>query len=124
VNTFASTLSLQDVLGTRRRERTFDLALPAQVKGLDAVEREFLENTEISALSAQEAVLWLRAKVMIGAKLVLRLRVPKTSMLEQPLELSLTGTVEFVRSDGTLRNKSQVFTLRLDRNFLIRSVGA
>jgi hypothetical protein len=116
-------ISLQGILGAQKRERTFEISLPAQVRGRDAAEREFQENTEISALSAQEAVLWLRSKVIIGAKIVLRLQVPKTSMLEKPLELDLSGTVHFVRSDSSLRNKSQVVTVRLDPNFLIRSNG-
>ena len=115
-------IPIQSILGARRRERTFEISLPAQVRGKDAAEREFLENTEISALSAQEAVLWLRAKVLIGAKLVICLRVPKTSMLEKPLELFLSGTVHFVRSESALRNKSQIITMRLDQNFLIRPV--
>jgi hypothetical protein len=103
----------------RKKERAFELSLPAVVKGVDATEAEFAERTEISSLSAQEAVLWLSAKVTIGTKLALHLQIPRTFLLEKPLELRLAGTVQYVRSELSRNKKSQLVSVRLDRSFRI-----
>jgi hypothetical protein len=105
----------------RKKERAFDLSLPAVVKGISAVEAEFAERTEVSSLSAQEAVFWLSAKVMIGTKIVLHLQVPRTFLLEKPLELRLAGTVQYVRSELSRNKKSQLVSVRLDRAFRIEA---
>jgi hypothetical protein len=113
--------SFPAVSGARKRERSFELSLPALVKGRDAADREFAEQTEISSLSSQEAVFRLDTRVMTGAKLVLHLQVPRTFLLEKPLELGLSGTVAVVRADIALDSKSQVVSIRLDRDFQIQS---
>lgn len=104
---------------TRRRERTFEMAIPALVQGRDALESDFTEKIEVSSLSAQEAVFWLSAKVLIGSKLVLLLQIPRTFLLERPLEVKLAGTVQYVRSDLSVAEKDQLVSIRLDRTFRI-----
>jgi len=113
--------SIQSEFEARKRERTFELSLPALVKGYDAADREFAENTEVSSLSAQEVVLWLRAKVMNGTKLLLNLQVPQTFMLEKRLELCLSGTVTFVKQEASVKTRNQLVSVKLDRNFRIQS---
>lgn len=112
--------SIQDVSEARKRERSFELSLPALVKGFDAAEREFSEHTEVSSLSAEEAVLCLRAKVMIGTKLLLCLRIPQTFYLEKRFDLCLSGTVVFVKADVLIKTKNQLVSVKLDRNFQVR----
>ncbi|MDP2915260.1 MAG: hypothetical protein Q8O91_07385 [Candidatus Aminicenantes bacterium] len=114
------TSSIQGFSETRKRERSFELSLPALVKGFDAAEREFSEQTEVSSLSAQEAVLCLQSKVMIGTKLLLCLRVPQTFFLEKRFDLCLSGTVAFVKSDVSIKSRSQLVSVKLDRNFQVQ----
>lgn len=111
----------QDLPGTQKKERTFELSLPALVRGFDAADREFSEKTAVSSLSAQEAVFWLRAKVTRGTKLALNLLVPQTSMLEKKLEVRLTGTVDIVRSDAPDKTRHRLIAVKLDRNFQIQA---
>ncbi len=108
-----------DARGARKKERSFEMAIPALVQGRDALESEFTERIEVSSLSAQEAVFWLAAKVMIGSKLALHLEVPRTFLLERPLEVSLAGTVQYVRSDLSVSEKDQLVSVKLDRTFRI-----
>jgi len=106
---------------TRKKERSFELALPALIKGFDVAEREFEEQTEVTSLSSQEAVLSLRSKVMIGTKLLLSLRVPQTFFLEKRFDLCLSGTVAFVKADLSPTAKAQLVSVRLDRNFRVHA---
>lgn len=115
----ADLLLSADARAARKKERAFEMALPALVQGRDALESEFAERIEITSLSAQEAVFWLAAKVMIGSKLALHLEVPRTFLLERPLEVKLAGTVQYVRSDLSTSNKDQLISMRLDRTFRI-----
>jgi hypothetical protein len=105
-----------------KKERLFELALPAKVNGTDAQEREFSEETQISHLSADEVTFWLHSKVMIGTKLLLSLTIPRTFLLEKPLQLSLSGTVCFVKSDMSVSKKNQLISIRLDKNYQILSL--
>jgi hypothetical protein len=116
----SDTSSLLSASEPRKRERSFEISLPALIKGYDAAEREFSEQTEISSLSAQEAVLCLRAKVMIGTKLLLSLKVPQTFLLEKRFDLCLSGTVAFVKSDVSVKSKNQLVSVKLDRNFQVQ----
>jgi hypothetical protein len=104
-----------------KKERAFDIALPALIQGHDALESAFSERTEITSLSAQEAVFWLSAKVLIGSKLALYLQVPRTFLLERPLEVKLAGTVRYVRSDLSVSEKDHLVSVRLDRMFQIEA---
>ena len=99
--------------------RTFHVGLPALVQGVDLGRREFTEQTVVSAINSEEAVLHLRSKVGPGAKVRLSLHVPRTFMLEKPLDLNLTGTVCGIPSRiRGARAKSSV-RVRLDRTFRI-----
>jgi hypothetical protein len=119
MDTFADLLLSQDARAANKKERAFEMALPALVLGRDALESEFAERIEITSLSSQEAVFWLSAKVMIGSKLALHLEVPRTFLLERPLEVKLAGTVQYVRSDLSMSDKDQLVSMRLDRTFRI-----
>ena len=124
MDVFQSCFLAPDSRGIKRRERSFEMALPAVVRGRDALESEFAEKIEVSSLSAQEAVFWLSAKVLIGSKLVLHLQVPRTFLLERPLEVQLAGTVQYVRSDLSVSDKDQLVSVRLDRTFRIEAPAA
>ena len=112
--------SIQAFSEAQKKERSFEICLPALVKGFDDAEREFVEHTEVSSLSAQEAVLYLGAKVMIGTKLLLCLRVPQTFYLEKRFDLCLSGTVAFVKADVSIKTKNQLVSVKLDRNFQVQ----
>jgi len=112
--------SIQGVSGTGKRERAFDLFLPARVTGLDAAGREFEERTEICSISAQEASFRLQTRLPIGSKVLLNLDIPRTIILEKPLRLVLSGTVVFVKPEDTL-GKKQYLAARLDRGYKLQS---
>ena len=124
MDVFQSCFLAPDSRAVKKRERSFEMALPALVEGRDALESEFEEKIEVSSLSAQEAVFWLSAKVLIGSKLVLHLQVPRTFLLEKPLEVQLAGTVQYVRSDLSVADKDQLVSIRLDRTFRIDAPSA
>lgn len=83
-----------------KRERAFELSLPALVTGVDALENKFREKTVITSISSEEAIVWLRSQVPIGAKLDISLDIPKTLILESSLKLELTGTVLLCQTDS------------------------
>jgi len=112
--------SIQGVSRAGKRERAFDLSLPAKVTGLDAVGKKFEEQTEICSISAQEASFRLQTRLLIGSKVLLNLDVPRTIILEKPLRLLLSGTVVFVKSEDT-RGKKQYLAARLDRGYKLQS---
>jgi len=115
-----NTESLQGGLRTGKRERAFDLSLPARVTGLDAVGRKFEERTEICSISAQEASFRLQTRLLLGSKIALNLDVPMTIILEKPLRLLLSGTVVFVKSEDA-QGKKQYLAARLDRSYKLQS---
>jgi hypothetical protein len=104
-----------------RKERAFDLALPALVRGRDIRERDFAEETRLVSLSAQEATLRLRPQVRIGSKLVVSFSVPKTTLLERPVHLALSGTVSCIAGESAPTRNDRLIILRLDRNYRISS---
>lgn len=105
-----------------KRERTFELSLPALVTGLDILENRFREKTMLTSISSEEATVWLRSQVPIGAKLEISLDIPKTLILESSLKLQLTGTVLLVQTDSARNGKKQLILLRLDRKFKLLPV--
>lgn len=121
MNTTIGGAALKPAGPPRNRERSFEIVLPALVKGYDAAEREFSERTEVSSLSAQEAVLNLNAKVTIGTKLLLTLTVPQTFYLEKRFDLCLSGTVAFVKPDVSIKTKHQLVAIKLDRQFQVQA---
>jgi hypothetical protein len=100
-----------------KRERAFELSLPALVTGVDALENRFRERTLISSISCEEATVWLRSQVPAGAKLDISLDIPKTLILENSLKLQLSGTVLLSRGDSPRNGKKQLVSLRLDKKF-------
>lgn len=58
--------SIQGAAKTGKRERSFDLSLPALVTGVDVSRNKFQEMTLLSSVSAQEATLWLDSRVLTG----------------------------------------------------------
>ncbi len=113
--------SFQNALNEVKRERSFDLTLPALIMGIDAVGDEFQEYTDIISLSSQEAVFKLDSKVIIGSKLTLSLDIPKTLFLENKLKLEISGSVRFVRAEQD-DTKKQMIILRLAKTYKIRSI--
>jgi hypothetical protein len=111
--------STQGAARAGKRERTFELSLPALVKGLDARGKRFEEQTMASAISAQELSFRLNARLLIGAKMTVSLDVPRTLILESPLRLQVTGQVVYVRSE-TENGKSQYVSIHLDRRFRLQ----
>lgn len=108
--------SVQGAARAGKRERSFELTLPALVKGLDAAGRKFEERTSVCAISAQEASLRVKAKLGIDCRVTLFLDIPRTLILESPLRMVLSGAVVYVRmEDGT--DKTQFVVVRLDRSF-------
>ena len=108
--------STQGAARAGKRERSFELSLPALVKGLDAAGRKFEERTLVCGISAQEASLRLKAKLGIDCRVTLFLDIPRTLILESPLRMVLSGAVVYVRmEDGN--DKTQLVVVRLDRGF-------
>jgi len=99
-----------------RRERAFDLVLPALVSGEDASGKRFEERTDISSISAQEVLFRLRTRLIIGSRLAIHLDVPRTLILEKPLRLFLSGSVVSARADDG-RGHRQNVAARLDRTY-------
>jgi hypothetical protein len=106
-----------------KRERAFDLSLPALVTGVDALENRFREKTMINTISSEEATVWLRSAVPVGTKLDISLDIPKTLILENSLKLQLTGTVLLTQSDSARNGKKQLVSLRLDKKFKLLPIA-
>jgi hypothetical protein len=105
-----------------KRERSFELSLPALVKGLDATGRKFEEQTSVCGISSQEVSLRLKARMMIDSRLTLFLDIPRTLILESPLRLVLSGAVVYVRLED-MSDKTQFLVVRLDRGFRLHPNG-
>jgi hypothetical protein len=105
-----------------KRERSFELSLPALVKGLDATGRKFEEQTSVCGISSQEVSLRLKARMMIDSRLTLFLDIPRTLILESPLRLVLSGAVVYVRLED-MSDKTQFLVVRLDRGFRLHPHG-
>ncbi len=104
---------------TAKKERSFELTLPALVKGLDAAGRKFEERTSVCAISAQEASFRLKTRLGIDSRVTLFLDIPRTLILESPLRLVLSGAVVYVRLEEG--EKTQFIVARLDRAFRLHS---
>lgn len=109
--------SIQGAARVVKRERAFELSLPALVTGVDALENKFKEKTFLLSISSEEATIWLRSRVAIGSRLDLSLEIPKTLILENHLKLQLSGTVIFFQPDSSRNGKKQVVSIRLDKKF-------
>jgi hypothetical protein len=100
-----------------KRERAFELSLPALVTGVDALDNKFREKTQVISISSEEATVWLRSRVTPGSKLDLALDIPKTLILENHFKLRLSGTVILMQNDSARPGKKQLVSVRLDRKF-------
>ena len=108
--------STQGAAKAGKRERTFELSLPALVKGLDAAGRKFEERSAVCAISAQEVSFRLKARLIIGSRVTLFLDIPRTLILESPLRMILSGAAVYVRFEEG-NGKQQLVVARLDRSF-------
>jgi hypothetical protein len=115
--------SSQGVPKAAKRERSFELSLPALVKGLDATGRKFEERTSVCGISAQEVSVRLKARLMIDSRVTLFLDIPRTLILESPLRMVLSGAVVYVRLEEKA-DKTQFLVVRLDRGFRLHPNGA
>jgi hypothetical protein len=111
--------SIQGAAKVSKRERAFELSLPALVSGSDVKGKEFEENTKVLSISAQNALFWLKSKVLIGTPLSVNLQIPKTIILENRLNLVVSGTVKLVQANTNKKN-NQLISVQLDRTFKIR----
>jgi hypothetical protein len=115
--------SIQGVTRDGKRERAFELSLPAVVTGIDKSDNRIREKAVIISISSEEATVRLRSRVEPGLKLKLALEIPKTLILQNQLRLHLTGTVASDPADGLLRpGRKQDVLLRLDRKFRLLPV--
>ena len=112
--------SIQGATKVSKRERSFELSLPALVSGNDVKGKKFEENTKVLSISAQNALFWLRSKVLIGTPLNVNLQIPKTIILENRLNLLVSGTVKLVQANSNKKN-NQLISIQLDRTFKIRA---
>lgn len=106
-----------------KRERAFELSLPAVVTGLDRSENRIREKTMLVSISAEEATVRLRSKVEPGLRLKISLEIPKTLILQNQLRLSLTGTVASEPADEPGAGRKPAVLLRLDRKFRLQPVA-
>ena len=102
-------------------ERRFDLSLPVIVTGTDAIGNDFEESTELSSISAAEAFFWLKKPVLIGSRISLTLNVPKTLILENCLNLIVSGEVSFASMDKKKKGK-QLVSIQLNRIYKINPI--
>lgn len=109
--------SFQGAAKAGKRERVFELSLPALVKGLEAAGRRFEEQTSVCAISAQEASFRLKSRLLIGSKVVIALDIPRTLILEKPLRMVLTGAVFYVRLEAGSNGQNQFVSVNLERGF-------
>lgn len=119
-NVFIET-SVQGAIKASERERSFKLSLPALVTGIDAYGREFRESTRIISVSSEKATFLLKSKIVIGTPISLAVEIPKTLILQDPLNLLLTGKATLVQEKKD--NKYQVVTLDLKRSYKIFSTN-
>lgn len=99
-----------------KKERTFEMPLPAVVTGIDPSGNRFEERTDLHSISSEQASFWLRTPLPIGSKVLLSLDVPRTIILEKPLRLCLSGAVVFVRSEDG-QGRKQLLSACLDRTY-------
>jgi len=113
--------SYPNAINDVKRERTFELSLPALVTGSNAAGGEFKEFTELISLSSQEAIFRLDSRVIIGSRLNISLEVPKTLFLENQLKVDISGNVKFAKAEPD-DPKRQLIILRLNKNYKIKPV--
>lgn len=111
--------SIQGATRDGKRERSFELSLPTLVIGTDAFDHKFREKTLLASISAQQAILRLKTRVLIGSQLRLFLDIPQTLILGKTLKLILSGSVVLVETDSAANGQKQLVAVRLDKRFKI-----
>jgi hypothetical protein len=114
--------SIQGAAKVSKRERSFELSLPALVSGNDVRGKKFEESTRVLSISAENALFWLKSKVLIGTPLCVNLQIPKTIVLENRLNLMVSGTVKLVQAANN-KKENQLISIQLDRSFKIQTTG-
>jgi hypothetical protein len=114
--------SIQGAAKVSKRERSFELSLPALVSGNDVKGKKFEESTRVLSISAENALFWLKSKVLIGTPLCVNLQIPKTIVLENRLNLMVSGTVKLVQAANNKKD-NQLISIQLDRSFKIQTTG-
>lgn len=109
--------SFQGAAKAGKRERVFELSLPALVKGFAAAGPRFEEQTSVCAISAQEVSFRLKSRLLIGSKIVIAMDIPRTLILENPLRMVLSGAVFYVRFEAGANGQNQFVSVQLDRGF-------
>lgn len=102
-----------------KNEKIFNLALSAQINGVNSSGEEFEERSVLLKISSQEAYFYLKSKVKKGSRLNLTLYVPKTLILEKNLYLCLSGNVSYIKSNGD-KEKDNLIQLDLDKIYKIQ----
>jgi len=101
------------------KEKSFSLSINAYVHGYDARGIKFTEETLIKNISSEKAIFVLKTKIPIGTKLKASLLIPKTFILEHPLELTIFGEVIKAVKDSSNHNEQNIH-LRLNKKFRIQ----
>ncbi len=91
------------------------------ISGENAQGNAFDERTELSSISSQEAIFVLKNKVVIGTLLTLSLNVPKTLILENQLNLIVSGEVIFATADPSQKGK-QLVSVQLGKLYKIQPI--
>lgn len=102
-----------------KNEKSFSLALSAQVSGINSSGKEFEERSILLKISARKAYFYLKSKVKKGSRLNLTLYIPKTLILEKNLNLSLTGNVAYTKPNGN-NGKNHLIQLDLNKSYKIQ----
>ena len=102
-----------------KSERSFELHVPILISGIDATEKEFQEQTNLTSISSQQATFRLNNNVIIGSRLNLSIDIPKTNTLVKQLKILLTGIVVYVKAEKN-HKKKQLISVRLDKKYKIR----
>jgi hypothetical protein len=118
----SSSSTIPGAAGAGKKERAFELSLPALVTGMDVLENKFKEKTQILSISSEEATILLRSRVTVGSKLDLSLEIPKTLILESHLKLQISGTVILTQTEPAQGGKKRLVSIRLDKRFRLNSL--
>ncbi|OGD20404.1 MAG: hypothetical protein A2W03_01635 [Candidatus Aminicenantes bacterium RBG_16_63_16] len=119
----ASKPSIHGATRDGKRERAFELSLPAVVTGVNKADNRIREKTTLVSISSEQATVRLRSRVEPGLKLKISLEIPKTLILQNQLRLHLTGTVAPDQADVFRPGRKQEVLLRLDRKFRLLPVA-
>lgn len=112
---------IQGVPNARKRERIFELSLPAWAKGKNACGQEFKEKTVIFTISSETASFNLSHPVVLGTTLWLEIEIPQTILLQSKLKMELKGEVTRILAarNGQNTNLQTVF-LKLSSRYSIQ----